>query len=741
MLAAGCLFIIVCISNLHADEKPYRLPLNIDNGFSSSFQEFRSNHFHGGLDLRTYRKTGYPVYAVSDGYIFKIRVVKRGSGRGLYLKHNDGNISIYFHLDRFETRLENLLKRLQKAQKKKYIGNYFLKQPITYKKGQVIAYSGETGSGFPHLHLEIRDNRYFALNPFQWIKLPKEDGNLPVLKGVLLRSRGSSTVNGTAGETFTPFRRRDKGIYVIDKPILVTGHFDLVLSAYDRSDVGRHVAPYSVSASIDNRLYYRLSFDRFERDDNNQLGFVYDMSHSNSGSYFFNLFSQKGFALEQQAQSLNPIIDSLEYGEHELRVRVEDNNQNVSVGIVPVYKVKPPLFKVSNVEFRRQEKSILLDIDQLDADPGGEIKIAVYDERGGKVSSGGLKHHRLTETRPLILKGVAREAAYIDFDFYLRKVHYLKKRYLLDRSHLETINDIEFETYINRDDIYVRIIDTRLAHRNLQLKVVQGEETQIVEPEYGNDYLYFRFRPLNRDNNVLLHFSLLKGGEKIVEIQKRLNLIFLEEGVKQSYKYHEFEAYFAVRSVYEPKVLKVEEREYASDFPVLSRQVSLMPDFFPFLDTVYYKFKKKLPNPRQVGIFKYDPGSGKWRSRFTQYDEATATYKHRLISSGVFALMRDIFPPQVRFLRPRTKYKRKVWRLSVKIWDKGKGVDDSTIKTWLNGKRICTSYDCTCEYDPDWSLLKIEELDHLKVGKNQLKVQVKDYAGNITIRTFTLYLK
>ncbi len=103
----------------------YRWPLDINNGYSSSFQEFRSNHFHAGMDFRTFQKTGYPVYAIADGHIYKIRMVKRGSGRGLYLKHDDGNSSIYFHLDKFEKNLEDLLTQVQRLKGKKYFSRIY----------------------------------------------------------------------------------------------------------------------------------------------------------------------------------------------------------------------------------------------------------------------------------------------------------------------------------------------------------------------------------------------------------------------------------------------------------------------------------------------------------------------------------------------------------------------------------------------------------------------------------------
>jgi hypothetical protein len=727
--------------NVIQGAKKYHWPLQFNNGFSSAFQEYRSSHFHGGIDLRTKQRTGFPIAAISDGYIYKIRMVKRGSGRGLYLKHHDGNISIYFHLDRFETKLENLLKRLQKIQKKKYIGNYFLKKPISYKRGQIIGYSGETGSGYPHLHLEVRDRLNFALNPFKYLSFPARDQNPPVISKLLLRHRGGASINGEIGETVTHFRKRGRGSYIIDKPLVITGHLDPLVKAYDRSDVGMHAAPYSVNVMLDKQLYYRLSFDRFQRDDNNQLGFVYDLNYSRSGNHYYNLFTQKGFQLEAQQQALNPLFDALDYGKHEFRILVEDNFKNISVGVVPFYKIHEPQLTVSGLQHRVNDKDIRFNIDKLVAQEGGKIEINVYDRNNARISSGSLNHSRITVTKSLILKGVPFNAAFIDFDFKFQGTSYNKRRFLLNQNHLAEFTDIKFNTFVNRDELFISLSEQQIGADNISLKVVQGEQSINLEPQFSKDHLFFRFKPLNAHNDVMLHFTLLKEGEAVVGIQKRLKLIYLQEGLSQQFKYHEFQADFAQRAVYEPRILVVQEQELDSEFPVLSRQVSLSPYGFPFLDTVYYSFKKKLPNPRQVGIFKFNPNSGNWSSRYTQYDKSTFTFKHRLRSSGTFALMRDIFPPKVYFKRPRTRYKKKVWRLTVKISDKGKGVNDSSIKVWLNNNRICTSYDCKCEYDPDWSALKIEELQHLKRGKNLLKIEVTDYAGNKTEKTFGFHLQ
>ena len=444
--------------------------------------------------------------------------------------------------------------------------------------------------------------------------------------------------------------------------------------------------------------------------------------------------------MEQEKKPLDVLVDELNYGPHELRVRVEDNYQNFATGIIPIYKVPTPQLDVSGIIYLKEEKQLHLNIDKLVADESAQIRCDIYDSQNRKISSGTLRQTEILERTPFLLKGISGNASYIDFDFYLLDSRYYKRRFLINQSHLADVTALLLDTQIYRDEVFIRVLDKRLARENLHLQIRQGTNKETVEPRCSNDCLYFRFTPKNNTNEVLLHFSVLKDGIKMVEIEERLTLIFLQEGVSQTFKSNEFEASFATRSVYEPKVLRVEEKNYPCLYPILSRQMALSPFNFPFLDTVLYKFTKKLPNPKQVGIFKYNPWSKSWSAKSTKYDAATFTYEHRLISSGIFALLRDTFPPKIGFA-PGARWRKKIQHLLVRITDKGKGVDESSIKVWLNGFPICTSYDCACEYDPDFYALKIQELTNLKKGKNSLKVEVDDYAGNTATKTFSFRLK
>ena len=52
----------------------FRSPLDIPLRLAGTFGELRNNHFHAGIDIKTNRRIGLPVYATADGYISRIKV-------------------------------------------------------------------------------------------------------------------------------------------------------------------------------------------------------------------------------------------------------------------------------------------------------------------------------------------------------------------------------------------------------------------------------------------------------------------------------------------------------------------------------------------------------------------------------------------------------------------------------------------------------------------------------------------
>ena len=65
----------------------YSYPLPIPYMVSGSLGEYRGQHLHLGIDLRTYGINGIPVRPIADGYIEKLLGSNRGFGKAVYIRH------------------------------------------------------------------------------------------------------------------------------------------------------------------------------------------------------------------------------------------------------------------------------------------------------------------------------------------------------------------------------------------------------------------------------------------------------------------------------------------------------------------------------------------------------------------------------------------------------------------------------------------------------------------------------
>jgi len=155
-------------------------PLKPPYSFSGNFGELRPSHFHSGLDFRTQGQTGLPVMAVKDGYISRIGVSPAGYGNALYMNHPDGTTSVYGHLERFHPRLQEYIREKQYDRESFQQDIKLSTEEFHFKKGEVIAWSGNSGSsGGPHLHFEIRNTQSErACNPLFYI-LGIKDNSAP----------------------------------------------------------------------------------------------------------------------------------------------------------------------------------------------------------------------------------------------------------------------------------------------------------------------------------------------------------------------------------------------------------------------------------------------------------------------------------------------------------------------------------------------------------------------------------
>ena len=70
----------------------YIWPVDVSRKLSATFGEFRTGHFHSGIDIKTDHTIHHPVYSISDGYVWRIVESYAGYGKALYVKMKDGNL-------------------------------------------------------------------------------------------------------------------------------------------------------------------------------------------------------------------------------------------------------------------------------------------------------------------------------------------------------------------------------------------------------------------------------------------------------------------------------------------------------------------------------------------------------------------------------------------------------------------------------------------------------------------------
>jgi murein DD-endopeptidase MepM/ murein hydrolase activator NlpD len=162
-------------------------PLRIPIALAANFGELRQNHFHMGLDIRTENRVNLPVYASADGYIARIKVEPFGFGQAIYINHPNGYTTVYAHLNKFFPALERYVRQQQYKKESWKIMLDFAPVLFPVKKGELIAYSGNTGGSLgPHLHFEIRrTSDDLNLNPMLF-NLPIPDNTDPVIQRLAL---------------------------------------------------------------------------------------------------------------------------------------------------------------------------------------------------------------------------------------------------------------------------------------------------------------------------------------------------------------------------------------------------------------------------------------------------------------------------------------------------------------------------------------------------------------------------
>ena len=326
----------------------FRSPVDFKILLSGTFAELRADHFHSGIDIKTGGTKGRKIYAVADGYISRIKISPSGYGKALYLTHPNGYVSVYGHLKEFTPELNDFIRKEQYKRKSFPVDIAVEPNKFIFKKGEVIAISGNTGSSAgPHLHFEIRDEKtHYPINPLlfgidvkDWIR-PK------ILSLKVYAADKNSVVNGMC-DTLTYEMAGWGPEYRIKNSdtIFASGNVAFGLKTYDLlNDASNKNGPFSIELFVDSVLYFSSRAEKFSFNETRYINAFIDYGeYMKSKSRYVQTFIAPNNHLSIYGDVINNgIVEFNDNKLHLLQFIVQDIKENKSVLTFYVKATKIP---------------------------------------------------------------------------------------------------------------------------------------------------------------------------------------------------------------------------------------------------------------------------------------------------------------------------------------------------------------------------------------------------------------
>lgn len=232
---------------------------------TAGFAEPRSLRLHAGVDFSTNRANGMPVLAPAGGWVSRLAADYTGYGLQLMITDSLGRRHLFAHLSRFRQDLEEELERARQAS-----GTYsqLLRPPagaFPVLAGEVVAWSGDTGNGPPHLHYELRaadEDRCY--NPLRFgLRVPDDLPPRPEGLALVPLDAGARVEGGLFPRRVSPVARPGGGWGLADT-LTACGAVGIALHAVDRlPGAESRLPPWRVALMEGRDTLFHLRLDSF----------------------------------------------------------------------------------------------------------------------------------------------------------------------------------------------------------------------------------------------------------------------------------------------------------------------------------------------------------------------------------------------------------------------------------------------------------------------------------------------
>lgn len=328
-------------------------PMEIPLVLSGSFGELRSNHFHTGLDIKTQQVEGLNILATADGYVSKIKISHWGYGKVVYVTHPNGYISVYGHLKKFAPAIENYVRQFQYAKESFEIELVPKSKELPVKKGELIAFSGNTGSsGGPHLHFEIRDAKSNALNPLI-LGIPVPDHKPPSINTASVYAKNENAHINQSNDYIDLIIKNQPNGDVLANRIYAYGQIGFAVDPNDKMDGGiNNNGIYELQMSVNGKKIFEYNVQSVSFDESRYINNFIDYERSvNKKQKLIKCFKDPNTNLSiykgLQNEGLLFVEDSTDYN---VEITASDFAGNKTRLIVPVTGKKDSIIKIKQIK-------------------------------------------------------------------------------------------------------------------------------------------------------------------------------------------------------------------------------------------------------------------------------------------------------------------------------------------------------------------------------------------------------
>ncbi|MGI4021436.1 MAG: M23 family metallopeptidase [Janthinobacterium lividum] len=333
----------------------FRYPLDLPPSTAGSFGELRPNHFHSGLDFKTNQRTGFPVHAVAEGYVSRLRVQYGGFGLAVYINHPNGYTSVYGHLERVTPELAKIIKDYQYKNQAWEADIELQPTQMPLQKSDVFAWSGNAGaSAGPHVHFEIRDTKTEqTINP-QLFNLTISDHVPPSIFAICAYHLNGKPFNEKTTKQFISVLC-SAGNYRLKEasPIQLSGQSAFGITTNDMNSTSfNHNGIYSIQLNADGKTVFVFTVDRFAFDQTHAINSHLDYpAFLTSGHWIQKSFVDPGnnIGLYNGTQNRG-VIDFNDDALHEMEYVVKDIAGNTSILKFQVKSTPPPVAETAEAQ-------------------------------------------------------------------------------------------------------------------------------------------------------------------------------------------------------------------------------------------------------------------------------------------------------------------------------------------------------------------------------------------------------